>query len=96
MGTLSLIRVPAGKFSLEGAKRGFMGAGYQEHEQFSTAIVTGAGFNTENLVLRLMPLGLLAGRVFDESGDPVRNAQSSFSRKPSGWIESDCAGRLRD
>ncbi len=67
--------IPAGKFSLEGAKRGFMGAGYQEHEQFSTAIVTGAGFNTENLVLRLTPLALLAGKVIDESGDPVRNAQ---------------------
>jgi len=67
--------IPAGKFSLEGAKRGFMGAGYQEHEQFSTAIVTGAGFNTENLVLCLTPLALLAGKVIDESGDPVRNAQ---------------------
>jgi uncharacterized protein (DUF2141 family) len=67
--------IPAGKFSLEGAKRGFMGAGYQQHEQFSTAIVTGAGFDTENLVLRLTPWALLAGRVIDESGDPVRNAQ---------------------
>jgi uncharacterized protein (DUF2141 family) len=67
--------IPAGKFSLEGAKRGFMGAGYQQHEQFSTAIVTEAGFNTENLVLRLTPWALLAGKVIDESGDPVRNAQ---------------------
>ena len=67
--------IPAGKFSLEGAKRGFMGAGYQQHEQFSTAIVTGAGFDTENLVLRLTPWALLAGKVIDESGDPVRNAQ---------------------
>jgi len=67
--------VPAGKFALEGAKRGFLTAGYQQHEQFSTAIVTGAGFNTENLILRLMPLGLLAGRVIDEAGDAVRNAQ---------------------
>jgi Carboxypeptidase regulatory-like domain len=37
--------------------------------------VTGAGFNTESLVLRLTPLALLNGRVIDESGDPVRNAQ---------------------
>jgi hypothetical protein len=67
--------LPEGKFSLEGAKREFLEAAYQQHEQFSTAIVTGAGFNTENLVLRLTPLGLLGGRVIDESGDPVRGAR---------------------
>src|SRR5882724_5269169 len=67
--------LPAGKFALEGAKRGFLEAGYQQHEQFSTAIVTGAGFNTENLVLRLTPFALLSGRVVDEAGDPVRNAR---------------------
>ncbi len=65
----------AGKFSLQGAKRGFIPAAYEQHEQFSTAIVTGAGFNTENLVLRLTPLALLGGNVIDESGDPVRNAR---------------------
>jgi hypothetical protein len=63
-----------GKFSLQGARRGFIPAAYEQHEQFSTAIVTGAGFNTENLVLRLTPLALLGGKVIDESGDPVRNA----------------------
>src|SRR5260370_37364863 len=30
-----------GKYSLQGAKRGFFSAAYEEHEQFSTAIVTG-------------------------------------------------------
>jgi len=64
-----------GKFSLQGAKRGFIPAAYEQHEQFSTAIVTGAGFNTENLVLRLTPLALLGGKVIDESGEPVRNAR---------------------
>src|SRR5713101_1617758 len=64
-----------GKFSLQGAKRGFIPAAYAQHEQFSTAIVTGAGFDTENLVLRLTPLALLGGKVIDESGDPVRNAR---------------------
>ena len=67
--------LPAGKFALEGAKRGFLEAGYQQHEQFSTAIVTGAGLNTENLVVRLTPFALLSGRVVDEAGDPVRNAR---------------------
>ena len=38
------------------------------------AIVTGAGLDTEHLALRLAPAGIIAGRVLDESGEPVRNA----------------------
>ncbi len=67
--------VPAGKFSLVGAKRGFVEAAYNQHEQFSTAIVTGADLDTENLVLRLSPNAVVTGKVLDESGDPVRGAQ---------------------
>jgi Carboxypeptidase regulatory-like domain len=67
--------IPPGKYALGGERRGFLGAGYQQHEQFSTAIVTGPGLNTENLVLRLTPLARLGGRIIDDSGDPVRNAR---------------------
>lgn len=66
--------LPAGKYSLSGAKRGFITASYDQHEDFSTAIVTGAGVDTETLVLRLTPAAVIAGRVLDESGDPVRRA----------------------
>jgi len=78
-----------GKFSLQGAKRGFILAAYEQHEQFSTAIVTGAGFNTENLVLRLTPLAQLGGKVIDESGDPVRNARVTL------YVENHSAGMNR-
>jgi len=63
------------KYSLQGAKRGFISAAYEQHEQFSTAIVTGPGFNTENLMFRLTPLAFVSGKVIDESGDPVRKAR---------------------
>jgi hypothetical protein len=76
----------AGKFSLEAAKRGFSSAGYQQHGQFTTAIVTGAGFTTENLVLRLTPLALLRGLVIDEAGDAVRDARVSL------YVESHRSG----
>ena len=46
--------LPAGKYSLTGAKRGYISAAYDQHEQFSTAIVTGAAVDTENLTLRLV------------------------------------------
>ena len=67
--------VPAGKFALQGAKRGFITAAYNQHDQFSTAIVTGAGIDAENLTLRLSPNAVLTGKVLDEFGEPVRSAQ---------------------
>jgi len=63
----------AGKYSLEGQRKGYIGAAYDSHEQYSTAIVTGADLDTEHLFLRLAPAGLISGRIVDESGDPVRH-----------------------
>ncbi len=70
----------AGKYSLVGAKRGYISAAYDEHEQFSTAIVTGARVDTENLTLRLVPTAVITGHVFDESGEPIRAAAVSLWR----------------
>jgi protocatechuate 3,4-dioxygenase beta subunit len=74
-------KVSPGKYDLRGAKRGFISASYDEHEQFSTAIVTGTGLDTENLVLRLAPSAVLSGKVLDELGDPLRSAQVSLYRE---------------
>jgi hypothetical protein len=76
--------VTAGKFALQGAKRGYIASAYNQHEQFSTAIVTGAGFDTEHLVLRLPPVAVLAGKVLDESGEPVREAAVQIYREERG------------
>jgi protocatechuate 3,4-dioxygenase beta subunit len=73
--------VRAGKYSLQGARRGFVTGFYDQHEQFSTAIVTGAGVDTENLVLRLSPSAVLTGKVIDESGEPVRRANVTLYRE---------------
>src|SRR5260370_34079564 len=66
--------LPAGKYSLEGTKRGYISAGYDQHDQFSTAIVTGPGIDTEVLLLRLAHAAVITGKVLDEAGDPVRRA----------------------
>lgn len=66
--------LPAAKYSLTGVRRGFITAAYDQHDQYSTAIVTGAGLDTENLVLQLAPDAVIAGKVLDEVGDPVRHA----------------------
>jgi len=73
--------VPAGKYSLDGAKRGFVTASYNQHDQFSTAIVTGADLDTENLALRLAPNAVLTGKVLDEFQEPVRHAQVTVYRE---------------
>ncbi len=73
-GHFEFSQLKAGKYSLQGAKRGFLSAAYDQHEQFSTAIVTGPDFPTEHLVLRLTPMALITGHVLDEFGDPVRSA----------------------
>jgi 5-hydroxyisourate hydrolase-like protein (transthyretin family) len=73
--------VPAGKYSIEGAKRGFISGSYNQHDEFSTAIVTGGDFDTESLSLRLAPNAVLAGQLLDEFGEPVREAQIAIYRE---------------
>jgi hypothetical protein len=73
--------VPPGKYSLDGLRRGFIEASYNQHEQFSTAIVTGTDLDTEHLVLRLAPNAVLTGKILDEYGDPVRSAQITVYRE---------------
>jgi hypothetical protein len=79
-GKFSFESVSPGKYMLEGLKRGFVTAAYDQHDQFSTAIVTGAGVDTESLVLRLSPTAIISGRVLDEAGEPVRQAQVTLYR----------------
>lgn len=79
-GKFEFTGIPAGKYSLSGAKRGFIPAGYDQHDQFSTAIVTGAGLDTEHLVLKLDSDSVISGKVLDEAGEPVRDATIALYR----------------
>jgi len=80
-GRFEFDRIPPGKYSLVGAKRGFLTGAYEQHEQFSTAIVTGAEFATTQLVLRLTPMASIEEKVVDEAGDPVRQGQVTVYRE---------------
>ncbi len=73
-GRFSFPGIPAGKYSLRGTKGGYLSAAYEQHEQYSTAIVTGTNFATDDLVLRLMPMAMISGYVLDEAGEGVRHA----------------------
>ncbi len=80
-GRFAFTQVPAGKYSLEASKRGFEAGAYDQHEEYATAIVTGAGLDTENLALRLQPSAVLSGRVLDEAGEPIRGASVTLYRQ---------------
>jgi len=77
-GRFAFGQLEAGKYSLRGSRRGYLASGYQQHEQFWSAIVTDEKFETRNLVLQLMPAGVISGKVLDERGEPVRNAQAKL------------------
>jgi hypothetical protein len=54
---------------------------YDEHDNFSSAIVTGAGVDTESLILKITPAAIISGLIADEVGDPVRGANVTLYRE---------------
>jgi hypothetical protein len=71
----------AGKYSLSAKGKRYELQAFNQHENFSTAIVAGPDQNTENLVFRLTPAASISGQVTDEFSEPVRNAQVMVFRK---------------
>jgi hypothetical protein len=85
-GHFALEGLPAAKFQLTASKRGFLTAFYDQHEEFNTAIVTGAGregLDTGSLTFLLAPGAVLRGVITADGGDPVERAQVILFRKPS-------------
>jgi len=80
-GAFVFANLPAGKYSLKAARRGFIESYFMQHGQFSTAIVTGGEVDSEHLVFRLTPQAILSGRVFDEAGEAVRKARVALFRQ---------------
>jgi hypothetical protein len=88
-GHFELPGLPAAKYQLTASRRGFRTAFYDEHEEFSTAIVTGPGQDTGNLLFRLTPGSVLHGVITADGGDPVKDADVMLFRKPPGRIPGE-------
>jgi hypothetical protein len=81
----------AAKYPLSATAHGYVREGYQQHGAYTTAIAVGDGLNSEHLVFRLHRQAVITGRVTDEYGEPLRQAQmillsfenGSGSRAPS-------------
>jgi 5-hydroxyisourate hydrolase-like protein (transthyretin family) len=65
----------SGKYSLSARGKGYQMQAFDQHENFSTAIVAGIDQNTENLVFHLTPAASISGQVTDEFSEGVRDAQ---------------------
>lgn len=70
-----------GKYSLSAAKRGFGQQLYEQHEQFSSAIIVGPDKVSTDLTFRLRPDASVRGRIVDEHSEPVANAQVMLFRE---------------
>ena len=81
-GSFALQGLPAAKYQLTASRRGFRTAFYDEHDEFSTAIVTGADQQTTGLVFRLVPGAVLHGVVTADGGDPVEGADVMLFLQP--------------
>jgi hypothetical protein len=64
-----------GKYRLSASKPGYLTQAYEEHDNFSTAIVVGPGLKSEGLIFKVVPQAVITGVITDERGDPVRRAQ---------------------
>jgi hypothetical protein len=94
-GRFMLERVPAGKYPLTASKRGFRTAFYDEHDEFNTAIVTGEGQETGNLLFRLIPGAVLHGVITADGGDPVESASVLLFERQGGSAHGEPAAPIR-
>lgn len=67
--------LPRAKFSFIAERQGGMIESFHQNDQYSTAIVTGPGLNSENLIFPLTAFGSISGIATDDEGEPVRDAQ---------------------
>jgi len=80
-GLFDFEHLEAAKYSLSARGKRYQLQAFNQHENFSTAIVAGVDQNTENLVFRLTPAASISGQVTDEFSEGVRNAQVMLFRK---------------
>ena len=71
-GRFALQRLAAAKYQITASKRGFRAAFYDEHDGFSSAIVTGPDQDTTHLEFKLTPNAILRGVVTSDDGEPGR------------------------
>lgn len=81
-GNFKFNTVDVGTYTLTGERPGFVRAAFGEDRvggQARTIEVT-TGKSTGGIQLKLLPQSVIAGRVYDQDGDPIQNAQVQVMR----------------
>ncbi|WP_260705260.1 carboxypeptidase-like regulatory domain-containing protein [Edaphobacter flagellatus] len=73
-GRFSIPVTSAGAWRLTASAPGYVTQAFNEHNNYSSAIVLSASAPTYDLQFRLPPQGRISGSVLDEAGESVRNA----------------------
>ncbi|MGC2618105.1 MAG: carboxypeptidase regulatory-like domain-containing protein [Acidobacteriaceae bacterium] len=80
-GHFALKHVPAGKYALIAQRRGYLAAAFDQHEEYSSAIVTGEGQDAAHIPFHLDPEAQMEGTITDDAGDPVDGATVVLLRR---------------
>jgi hypothetical protein len=81
-GHFSITLPSAGSWQLTASARGFVSQAYDQHRNFSSAIVLTSESPTIDLRFKLSPEAFITGVILDEAGEAVRNAQISLQNVP--------------
>lgn len=87
-GSFRFDHLQAGRYRIEASRRGYITGGYQEHDGFSTAIVTGPHLDSQGVRLQILPTAIIGGVVTDDSGEPIGGAQVHLYRQNQDAGES--------
>ena len=81
-GHFALRGLRAAKYQLTASKRGFRTGFFDEHDEFSSSVVTGSDQDTTHLTFRLTPGASIRGVVSSDDGDPVEGARVLLFQRP--------------
>lgn len=69
-----------GKYALTARRRGYVFQAFNQHDQYSTSIAVGPGLDSTSLMFQLHPESSILGRITDDYGEPVADAQVRLFR----------------
>ncbi len=106
-GRFAIQDLEPGNYFMTAQRNGFTNgqSGGSGRDPSSTSVTLNPGQHTSDIVLKLVPHGVIAGRVLDEDGEPVQGVQVSVLRRqffrgkrqlmPSGASATDDLGEYR-
>ena len=83
-GTFAFDNIPPGQYSVMVQRTGYVRQEFGSRSRTSNAITLREGQQYSGMTVKLVPHGVIAGRVLDEDGDPVMHASVQILRER--WV----------